>query len=113
MKAKWIVRIVVGVVLLALLALAGLDYLAKSQATETAEAWDEMIKNDKVEFAPDEYVKGSPEIRTEKAAFNNEKLTYTWPGILRDYRVELVCIGPASNKDGKRFIQSMEGPLSN
>ena len=111
MKPKWIVRIVVGVVLLIAVALGLLDYQAKSSAQQTAEAWMDLMDQKVVEFALDEHAVGSPEVTSTSATETTEMVTYTWPGILRDYRVEVSCIGKPS-KDGKRMVSKVEGPLS-
>ncbi|MFN3166687.1 MAG: hypothetical protein ACE37H_06440 [Phycisphaeraceae bacterium] len=111
MKPKWIVRIVAGVVLLALLALAGVDYLAKSQASETAAALLAEMDSNKVELDLEHHLVGSPDLDIQTLTKTEEKLVYTWSGVIRDYRVEVECIGPA-DKDGKRFVKRVEGPLS-
>ena len=112
MKPRWIVRIVVGVALLVLLVLGAMDYFAKTQATRTADAWLALMEDANAEFVPDEHVVGSPDLVAEKVSKTDEKLTYTWPGVLRSYRVEVVCVGKPA-KDGKRFVRTVEGPLSN
>lgn len=111
MKPKWIVRIVVGVVLLVLLGLGAMDYLAKAQATETAQAWQAQMEGNQTEFDLEQKLIGSPDRKTEATSKRHERLTYTWAGILRDYRVEVDCIGEPG-KDGKRFVSRVEGPLS-
>jgi hypothetical protein len=111
MKPKWIVRIVVGVVLLVLLVLGGMDYLAKSQAGETAAGLQAQIESNQVEMDVEQYVVGSPDLDTQPMSKTNDRLIYTWPGIIRDYRVEVECIG-SPGKDGKRFVSRVEGPLS-
>ncbi len=111
MKPKWIVRIVVGVALVIAVALGLLDYQAKSSAQQTAEAWMGLMDQKVAEFALEESVVGSPEVTSAPATKTTEMVTYTWPGILRDYRVEVSCIGKPS-KDGKRMVSRIEGPLS-
>lgn len=111
MKPKTIVRIVVGVLLAVALALGLMDFLAKTNARKTAEAWQAQVEKGVPEFALDQHIVGSPEVASKKPSERIEYLTYTWAGIIRDYRVEVTCLG-AKSTEGKRFVSKVEGPLS-
>lgn len=97
---KWAIRGVVGVVLIALLIVAGLDFMKKGQAGQTGTAWNDAL--DKAEAAKeplkfsalDPLIAGSPD-RVEKSLPEDPKTnfnkiyTYTWSGTFRNYPIEV------------------------
>lgn len=110
MKAKWIVRIVVGLVLVAALVLGLMDYRAKTAAQDTADALGKFDINTMTEADVKASIVGSPEVKTQTLSSARTKVTYTWPGTLRSYRIEIDVVGDAKF-EGKRAIDRFDGPL--
>lgn len=96
-------RIVIFGALGVLVVLALIDYRAKTAARNTGNAWREALKGKafnaslrQSELTP--YIEGSPRTSrrpltaAEKAEFRlaTEVETYTWTGILRNYKVEVI-----------------------
>lgn len=105
---RLIVRIVLGVVLLAVLGLGLLDYRAKSNATKTAKAWQEAMAQPIDESALEEHIVGSPKSETEGSG-TSFTTSYTWPGIIRSYRVDVDLRGA---RVGNRFVDKVTGPIN-
>lgn len=110
MKPKWIVRIILGVVLLVLLVLGGMDFLAKRSAQETVAAWEQLDINNLYESELEAGVAGDPDIDSEKVDEDITRLTYTWSGTLRDYRIE-VDVSEILMFDDDRLVTRFNGPL--
>jgi len=107
---KWIIRGVVGAVLVLILLLAVLDFTKKGQMTKTGDAWlnamnDAEGKGDPLKFsALDSMIVGSP-IRSDRgpgssggAASGNKSYTYAWNGIFRTYSIEVETVSEAGDE---------------
>ncbi|MEM1354378.1 MAG: hypothetical protein AAGC44_02360 [Planctomycetota bacterium] len=111
MKPKWIVRVVMGVVLLVVLSLAGLDFRAKRQASQTAEAWLERIDDPLSASVISETTQGSPELTRQAGSVpGTELLEYKWKGTIRSYRIDVV-VRPHS-KNGDFDVIRVDGPIN-
>jgi len=110
-KAKLIIRIAIFAILAVVVPLAAMDYRAKSAATKTANAWLGMVaegdglSEDQLEA----HVVGSPEIAKNKDE-RDETWDYTWSGIIRDYRVEVLLRG--HSESGRRHVSGVDGPIN-
>lgn len=107
--AKLIIRIALGLVLAVVLVLGLLDYRAKSSATKTARAWQALPQDVVVESDLEPLIVGSPEVVTTEGNGFFQTVNYTWPGILRDYRVEVEVAG-LEGQD--RYVESVTGPIN-
>ena len=104
----WIIRIVIFGALGVVLVLALLDYQAKTQATETGEAWRNLLTESNEggdsELPLDtlkDSMKGSPEVSETKG-----QNVYTWKGQFREYAITVSYDARFPEKP----ITSIEGP---
>ena len=94
LKPKTIVRIVGGLVLATVLVLAVLEFMAKTAAEKTAQAWGDIdIREDpNVPLSKfEEEMSGSPKVKDlgGKKSLLVSKV-YTWEGIFRSYSIRLM-----------------------
>ena len=99
---KWVIRGVIGDVLIGLVVVAGLDFESKGQMSRTGNAWTEAFDNSVASGEPLKLAKIEPMIvgspsRTERTTSANpatninqtKVLTYTWSGTFRKYRIDV------------------------
>lgn len=105
-SGKTIVRAVVGLVLVAAIAAAGMDYMQKKQFEATQAAFTKEL--DAKEGVPvaelPSVVQGSPKV--EGDLLNDQNVTYTW-GVIRSYKMTVRLDGDAA----KRAVTAFESAL--
>ena len=110
---KMVIRVVLAVVLLVVLVLAVIDFRAKGQAKDTADAWMQMMDDDTEVYSEDAIqggVVGDPTVEVQEGAeFGVTAYDYTWPGTLRSYRVRLSLRELATDTI---HIQGVDGPYN-
>jgi len=110
LNPRWIIRIVVGLVLVTVLIIAFMDFKAKGDAQKTTDAWIALMKSDSGAVALDDFTDslvGSPVIETtDDEALGETHRDYIWQGTFRSYRTRVSLMSQS------QYVNSVEGPFN-